>query len=107
LDLSPGLSYFFGQLGKAFLGPGSHASLFSLVGALFIALVVLAARRYKKGRRIRLKALLRALFPKHIVMSKSALADLGYFYFNLFLFGVIFGWALLSTKWSATALPIY
>jgi sterol desaturase/sphingolipid hydroxylase (fatty acid hydroxylase superfamily) len=96
LDFSPGLSYFFGQLGKAFLDPGSHASLFSLVGALFIALVVLAARRYKKGRRIRLKALLRALFPKRIVMSKSSFADLGYFYFNLFLFGIIFSWALLS-----------
>jgi sterol desaturase/sphingolipid hydroxylase (fatty acid hydroxylase superfamily) len=96
LDFSPGISYFFGQLGKAFLAPGSHASLFSLVGAFFIALLVLAARRYRKGRRIRLRALLRALFPKHIVMSRSSLADLGYFYFNVFLFGLIFGWALLS-----------
>jgi sterol desaturase/sphingolipid hydroxylase (fatty acid hydroxylase superfamily) len=96
LDFSPGISYFFGQLGRAFLDPGSHASLFSLFGALFIALLVLVARRYKKGRRIRLKALLRALFPRHIVMSKSSFADLGYFYFNLFLFGIIFGWALLS-----------
>jgi hypothetical protein len=61
-----------------------------------IAFLVVAARRYRKGRGIRLKVLLRALFPKRIVMSKSSLADLGYFYFNLFLFGIIFGWALLS-----------
>jgi hypothetical protein len=30
------------------------------------------------------------------VGSKSSLADLGYFYFNIFLFGLVFGWALLS-----------
>jgi len=96
VDFTPGISYFFGQLSKAFLAPGSHISLFSLLSALLIAFAVLAFRRYRKGRRIRLKALLRALFPKHIVLSKSSVADLGYFYFNVFLFGIIFGWALLS-----------
>jgi sterol desaturase/sphingolipid hydroxylase (fatty acid hydroxylase superfamily) len=96
LDFSPGISYFFGQLGKAFLDPGSQISLLSLAGALLIALLVVAARRLRKGRRIRIKTLRRALFPKRIVMSKSSLADLGYFYFNVFLFGLIFGWALLS-----------
>jgi sterol desaturase/sphingolipid hydroxylase (fatty acid hydroxylase superfamily) len=96
LDFSPGISYFFGQLSKALLAPGSHVSLLSLASAFAIGFVVLAARRYKKGRRIRLRSLLRALFPKHIVMSRSSLADLGYFYFNLFIFGIVFGWALLS-----------
>jgi sterol desaturase/sphingolipid hydroxylase (fatty acid hydroxylase superfamily) len=96
LDLSPGISYLLDQLGRAFFAPGSHISLFSLFAALLFALAVLAARRYRKGRRVRLKTLLRALFPKHIVLSKSSLADLGYFYFNLFLFGIVFGWALLS-----------
>jgi sterol desaturase/sphingolipid hydroxylase (fatty acid hydroxylase superfamily) len=96
LDLSPGIGYFLGQLGKAFLEPGSHASLLSLGAALLIALAILAARRYRKGRRVRLRSLLRALFPRHMVGSKSTLADLGYFYFNVFLFGIVFGWALLS-----------
>ena len=96
MDLSPGISYFVGQLGKAFLSPGSHASLASLLCALLIAFVVLAARRYRKGRRIRPGSLLRALFPRHIIMSRSSLADAGYFYFNIFVFGIVFGWALLS-----------
>ncbi len=96
LDFSPGITYFLGQLHKAFFGLGSHISLLSLVCALLIAVVFVAARRYRKGRRIRVRALLRALFPKRIVMSRSTVADLGYFYFNLFLFGIIFGWALLS-----------
>jgi sterol desaturase/sphingolipid hydroxylase (fatty acid hydroxylase superfamily) len=96
LDLSPGISYFLGQLSKAFLSPGSHISLLSLGSALFVALAVLAARRYKKRRRVRLKLLFRALFPKRVVFSKSSLADVGYFYFNVFVFGIIFGWALFS-----------
>lgn len=96
MDFSPGISYLFGRLGKALLSPGSHISLLSLASALLIALFVLAVRRHRRGRRIRLKLLLRALFPRRIVMSRSSLADAGYFYFNLFLFGLIFGWALLS-----------
>jgi sterol desaturase/sphingolipid hydroxylase (fatty acid hydroxylase superfamily) len=83
-------------LSKAFLAPGSHASVLSLFSAVFIAFAVLAARRFRRGRRLRFKPLLRALFPKRIVMSRSSFADLGYLYFNLFLFGIIFGWALLS-----------
>lgn len=96
MDFSPGISYFFDQLGKAFLAPGSPVSLLSLFAAFSIALAVLAARRYRKRRRLRFKTLLRAIFPKHVVMSRSSLADVGYFYFNLFMFGIIFGWALLS-----------
>lgn len=96
MDLSPGLSYFLGQLSKALLSPGSHVSLASLFCALFIALSVLAARRYRKNRRIRLKGLLRALFPKSIVRSRSNRVDVFYFYFNIFVFGIVFGWALLS-----------
>jgi len=96
LDLSPGIAYFFGQLSKAFLAPGSHVSLLSLVSAFVIAAGVLAARRRRKGRRVRARTLLRALFPRRIVRSRSSLADLGYFYFNLFLFGIVFGWALVS-----------
>jgi len=96
LDFSPGIAYFLGQLDKALLAPGSHISLASLAVALSIGLTVLAARRYRKGRRIRLKLLLRALFPKTIMSSRSNLADIGYFYFNVFAFGLVCGWALLS-----------
>src|SRR5262245_33358492 len=62
--------HFLGQLGKAFLDPGSHASLLSLAGAFLIAFAFLSLRRLRKGRRIRVKALLRALFPRHITSSK-------------------------------------
>ena len=96
MELSPGIAYFLSQLNAAFLAPGSHISLLSLFCAFVIAVFVVAARRYRRGRRVRVQTLLRALFPKYMVMSKSSLADLGYFYFNVFVFGLIFGWALLS-----------
>ena len=96
MDLLPGISYLFGQLNRALLQPGSHFSLLSLASAFCIGLVVLAMRRYRKGRRIRLRSLLRALFPKRLMLSKSTFADLGYFYFNIFVFGIAFGWAVLS-----------
>ena len=105
MDLSPGIWYFFGQLDKALLSPGSHASLHVAVRRVLIAFGVLAARRYRKGRRIRLRPLLRALFPKSIVTSRSNIADIGYFYFNVFVFGMVFGWALLSYAVLSHAVP--
>jgi hypothetical protein len=30
------------------------------------------------------------------VLSRSTLTDIGYLYFNIFVFGIVFGWALLS-----------
>ena len=43
-----------------------------------------------------MRLLTRALFPKCIVLSRSSIADLGYFYFNVFVFGIVLGWAVLS-----------
>jgi len=96
LDPSPGLSYLFGQLSKALLSPGSHVSLASLFCALSIAAFVVAARRRRKGRQIRLKPLLRSLFPRAILRSESNWVDVFYLFFNVFVFGIVFGWALLS-----------
>ena len=96
MDLSPGLSYLLGQLSRALLSPGSHVSLTSLLCALSIAVFVVAARRRRKGRRIRVKPLLRALFPRTILRSESNRVDVFYFFFNIFIFGIVFGWALLS-----------
>jgi sterol desaturase/sphingolipid hydroxylase (fatty acid hydroxylase superfamily) len=96
VEFLPGIAYFLGRLDKALLSPGSPISLLSLATALLIAFGALAARRYRKGRRIRIKTLLRALFPRKILRSRSNLADIGYFYFNVFAFGIVLGWAVLS-----------
>jgi sterol desaturase/sphingolipid hydroxylase (fatty acid hydroxylase superfamily) len=96
LDLGAGLSFFFGQIGKLLFSLGSHFSLTSLAAALLISAAWFAAQRLKRGRRLRLRTIWRALFPRRIIMSPSNQADIGYLFFNVFVFGVVFGWAVLS-----------
>ena len=85
-----------GALSRPFLSFGSELSLTSLACALGVAVAFLAARRLRRGRRIRLKVIMRALFPRRIASHPSTLVDVSYLVFNLFIFGTIFGWALLS-----------
>lgn len=96
MDFSAGIGFFLGQIGKLFLSLGSHFSLTSLGAALVFATAFFVWQRLKRGRKLRWRTILRALFPKHIVNSKSNQADIGYLFFNVFVFGVVFGWAVLS-----------
>ena len=96
MDLTPGLAFFGQQLSKLLLSLGSHFSFSSLGAALIIATAFYAGARLRRGRSVRAKTLLRALFPKRIMASKSNAADLGYLFFNVFVFGIVFGWAVLS-----------
>jgi len=96
VDLWAGVSFFFGQLEKLLFSLGSHFSLTSLTAALLISAIWFAAMRMKRGRRVRAKTIWRALFPRRIVTSRSNQADIGYLFFNVFVFGVVFGWAVLS-----------
>lgn len=96
MDLVAGIEFFFGQLGKLLFSLGSHFSLTSLAAALMIATLFFVWQRLKRGRRVRARTILRALFPRRILLAKSNHADIGYLLFNVFVFGVMFGWAILS-----------
>ena len=96
MDFSPGLVHFWNQASKLLFSLGSHFSFTSLGAALLIATVFYAAKRLRRGRRLRAKTILRALFPKRILASPSNYADVGYLFFNVFVFGVVFGWAVLT-----------
>jgi sterol desaturase/sphingolipid hydroxylase (fatty acid hydroxylase superfamily) len=104
LDWSPGIDYFLQQLSVLFLTLGSQYSLTSLASALALAAGFIALRRYRKNRRIRIRTIARALFPKHIVKSRSNGADFGYLYFNTFVYGLAFGWAVLSYQFLSNAI---
>jgi sterol desaturase/sphingolipid hydroxylase (fatty acid hydroxylase superfamily) len=45
---------------------------------------------------LRARTILRALSPKRIITSPSSYADLGYLFFNVFVFSIVFGWAVLT-----------
>jgi sterol desaturase/sphingolipid hydroxylase (fatty acid hydroxylase superfamily) len=96
LDFSAGIAFFFSQLGRLFFSLGSHFSLTSLIAALIVAALFFSWQRHKRGRRIRLRTIARALFPRRIMTHRSNQADIFYLFFNVFVFSVVFGWAILS-----------
>jgi sterol desaturase/sphingolipid hydroxylase (fatty acid hydroxylase superfamily) len=104
VDLSPGVQFFIGQFGKLFFSLGSHFSLTSLAAALGFAMLWLVIKRLQRGRRIRLRTLWRALFPHRITSSRSNYADAGYLFFNVFVFGIVLGWAILSYQFLSNAI---
>jgi sterol desaturase/sphingolipid hydroxylase (fatty acid hydroxylase superfamily) len=95
-DLTPAVAYFFHQLRVLLVAPGSSFSLTSLACALAIAVGVVAWQRHRRGRPIRPRAILRALFPRRILTSPSHFIDLGYLFYHVFLGGLLFGWTTIS-----------
>lgn len=96
MNIAAGIDFFLSQSGKLLFSLGSHFSLTSLGAALAIATAFYAAQRIRRGRRVRARTLLRALFPRRILHHRSNQADIGYLFFNVFVFGVVFGWSVLS-----------
>ncbi len=96
MDLTRGFTFLLEKIEKIFLSPGSAFSLSSLACALLIAVAFLVARRRNRNRAVRLRTVLHALFPRRIAISPSHNADIGYFFFNTFVFSLIFGGAILS-----------
>ncbi len=84
------------EIGDLLLAPGSTFSLISLASALVIAVGFILARRATRGRRLSLKLVARALFPRWLTRSDSTRADFGFMLLNVFALGGLIGWALLS-----------
>ena len=99
-DIASGLTAFGAGLGLRvvglLLGPGSAASLASLLSALVIGGLFLLLTRGPGKRPVPLRVLIRALIPRRLWRSASGRTDLGFLLFNTLLFGAIFGWALVS-----------
>jgi sterol desaturase/sphingolipid hydroxylase (fatty acid hydroxylase superfamily) len=104
LDVTAIAHFVLGQIEKLFFSLGSHFSVTSLFAALVFAALFLVIKRVERGRPIKLRTLIRALFPRRILCSRSNLADLGFMVFNVFVFGVIFGWAVLQYQFIANGL---
>ena len=96
MDFSAGIAFFFGQMNRLLFSLGSHFSLTSLAAALIVSVLYFVWQRHKRGRRVRLRTILRALFPRRIMRHSSNQADIFYLFFNVFVFSMLFGWAILS-----------
>ena len=104
LDL-PGaaLAYVGAKLANIFLSLGTF-SLASWCTALCVAVLFLGLRRPKARRNIKLRVLVRALFPRKLLHSPSSAADVWFFVFNFFLAGVLLSWAIVSYHLVSSAL---
>ena len=85
------------RIAAPFLSLGSSFSLTSIACALGIAVAFIAWRLRRRRRPVRAKVIVRALFPRRIACASSGI-DFSYLIFNTFVFGVIFGFALLSFR---------
>jgi hypothetical protein len=96
LDIFQAMVSSVGQkLAAIFLSPAPF-SLASLLSALAVATLFVALARERRRKQIKLKVLLRAIFPRRLLRSASSKADVGFFLFNSFLATALFGWAILS-----------
>lgn len=96
------------KLAATVVSLGSVYSAASLLCALTLALLVTAAARRRRGRKVRLRVVLRALFPRTLFRHPSTRADLGFFLLNVLATGVLIDWAVLSgndvSRWTAERL---
>jgi sterol desaturase/sphingolipid hydroxylase (fatty acid hydroxylase superfamily) len=79
------------------VSPGTF-SLASLLCALCVAMLFLGLKRQRRGRGLRVKVLLRAVFPKRLRVSRSSRTDVAFFVFSVFVVGLFLGWAALSAQ---------
>ena len=82
-----------------FYGLGSAFSSASLLSALFIAVAFTLLKRRKRNRDVKLRVLIRAMFPPWLYRSPSFRTDLLFAVFNVFIFGLVLGWTILSSEW--------
>lgn len=82
------------RIAALLLSPGSQLSVWSLLAAGLIAAGVAIAKR--PTRAVSIRALARAMFPRHRLLSPSARADLGFTLMAIFVSSALFGWAILS-----------
>jgi sterol desaturase/sphingolipid hydroxylase (fatty acid hydroxylase superfamily) len=103
LHLVERIATFLGQGTRALLlSPGSSFSIASLLSALCIAITVVLVRRRPGKKVVGYRVMFRALFPNWL-RRRSFRADIWFLVLNVFAFGVMFGWTLISTQYVSGA----
>ena len=89
-------AHFGGLASNIFLTFSGSLSIASLFSAFCVAAAFIARQRWRKHKGVRAGTLLRSIFPARIFLSRSCKADYAFVVFNVFMVGLLFGWALLS-----------
>jgi sterol desaturase/sphingolipid hydroxylase (fatty acid hydroxylase superfamily) len=96
MDISSKLADASQAMCSLLFAPGSVFSVPSLLFAFCVAMGFLAWRQHKRRGHVRLDVIKRAVFRKKIMLHRSTLADVGYFFINTFALGGLIGWAFFS-----------
>jgi hypothetical protein len=80
------------------LSPGAIFSLPQFAVALGIAFVFLALRQWRRRGALHVRALLRAMTGRRILLHRSTGADAIYFLVNSFVVGGLIGWGIFSAS---------
>ena len=78
--------------------PGSPLSLTSLTAVLFAAGAIVLWKARGRRRPVSLRLMARCLLPRRM-RGRSMRVDLGLLVFNTTVYGVMFGWALVTQDW--------
>ncbi len=81
------------------LSPSAQLSIYSLGVALIIGAVWMT---HGRRRKVRLRALVKVMFPRRWLVGPSARADWGFAVLNIFITGSLLGWAIVSSGTVAT-----
>jgi sterol desaturase/sphingolipid hydroxylase (fatty acid hydroxylase superfamily) len=100
------LDYIGWKFIHSFLAVGSTSSVASLLSALLIA-VAFTLHRSRRHADVKARVLFRALFPAWLYRSASFRADVLFVVFNVFVYGVLFGWAVLSSGFVSRATTVF
>ncbi|HEY1736758.1 MAG TPA: sterol desaturase family protein [Methylovirgula sp.] len=84
------------QAGISLVSPGSIFGLPQLACALVLGFAFLAWRQKQRRGSLRPRAILRAIFSRHILFNRSTYADLFYYGINTFAIATLIGWGLWS-----------
>jgi sterol desaturase/sphingolipid hydroxylase (fatty acid hydroxylase superfamily) len=97
------LDNFLANLARVAGGMAAPYLLLSLPCALVAAVLFVGRARWRKGKSLRMKLALRALFPARYLRHASSRIDFAYYIFNTLVFGVAFGWTIVSYHYFADA----
>jgi len=90
--------FLAGSIASLFIALGSNLAIASLASALCIAILFLQLSRRPGKKSVNHKVMRRALFPRWLWGSASFRADVGFLLFNVFAFVMLFGWAVISSR---------
>jgi len=96
----------FARVVAVLFGVGNSTSLPGLFVALCIVVTFSLAPR-SRPRPIPFAVLRRAILPRRIFKSSSGRADIALAVFNLFIFGVMFSWAIVSISTISSAVTLW